>query len=305
MMFSVQALFLSLALTAAPVWPEASTPAWNDLFAVDIAQERLSPPPPKAVDKGMSYSVTYKGEIAGFDVGRIFLNIAASEANYEVGYRMEQRGIARWFSDAEARTTAHGSYDQGEIDAHYYFNHDFEREDDQQYVELYRKSGDRRLHLWTDPQYDFAEAVSESQALGALDPMAALMMLGFSPAPEGKTPCDRKVKVFDGRRLFHLQMIDEGTEFIRKGGKGRFEGTAYKCKLTQEKIAGYREKDKGDIEGDLWVYLADVPVDFRHDSFAYVPVMIVAKRGFISARLEGKNPMITAHDGRQINLGKR
>ena len=100
-------------------------------------------------------------------------------------------------------------------------------------------------------------------------------------------------------------MTDEGEDWIRRGGSRRYEGYAYKCRLEQFKVAGYREKDRGDIEGDLWVYLADVPEEFRTNTFAYVPVMIVARRGWISARLEGKDPIITAPDGRSINLGER
>lgn len=293
-----------MAASTAP-YPDFGTDEWNALFAVDIAKAGFRTPPVPAPEAGTTYSITYKGEIAGFDVGRIFLDVAASPTHYEVGYRMEQRGIARWFSDAEARSIARGTFDQGRIASHYYLNHDYEGDDDQQYVELFRAAGSPRLHLWSEPQYDFFQPVSEEVALGAVDPMAALVSLGFGKAKAGKSPCERTVKVFDGRRRFDLVMTDAGTEYIRKGGKGRFEGNAYKCKLEQKKVAGYREKDKGDIEGDLWVYLSKVPEEFRSETFMYVPVMIVARRGIITARLEGKNPIITTPDGKSVNLGDR
>ncbi len=284
-------------------YPETGTDAWKSMFAVDVAPVKYAVNPIPSPEGATTYSVTYKGEIAGIHVGRVFLNVAVSEGGYEVGYKMEQKGIARWFSDAEAQANARGTFKGIDVDSHYYFNHDYERDDDQQYVELYRPSGGARIHLWTEPQYDFFEPVSEDLAVGAVDPMGALMSLGFPAVEEGQSPCDRTIKVFDGRRRFDLIMKDNGTERVRKGGKGRFSGMAYKCKLEQAKVAGYREKDKGDIDGDLWVYLSEVPNGFKSDTLSYVPVMIIAKRGILSARLEGKNPTITAPDGRSVNLG--
>ena len=309
-----RALFASAAFAScalAPLMAQAADyPAWGSdgwkaLFAVDIADQQLDKMPvPEPVD-ATRYKVTYKGEIAGFDVGRIFVDVNASPNAYEVGYKMEQKGIARWFSDAEATTKARGTFQDGKIAAHYYLNHDYERDDDQQYVEIFRRANEARMHLWTKPQYKFYQPVSEAMAKGAVDPMAAFVALAFTPMPAGESPCTRTVKVFDGRRRFDLQMTDEGTEKIRKGGKGRFSGVAHKCRLEQAKVAGYREKDAGDIEGDLWVYLTPVPEEFRTEIMAYVPVMVVAKRGIFTARVEGKNPTLTAPDGRTINLGAK
>ncbi len=296
-------LFVTLISAASATdFPDKNSAAWQRLFAVDPVSSRLEVLPVSKPANAITYDVTLKGEIAGFDVGRVFLNTQSGPKGYAVDYRMEQRGIARWFSDAEARSHARGTFRDGEIDGHYYFNHDYERDDDQQYVQLYRAPQGRRIRLWTEPAYDFYEPVPEELALGAVDPMAALIALGFLDEGDGKSPCDRTVEVFDGRRRFDLVMFDDGTEDVRKGGKGRFSGFTHKCKLTQVKVAGYREKDKGDIDGDLWVYLAPVPGAVRTKTFSYVPVMIVAKRGIISARLEGKYPTITMPSGRKIEM---
>lgn len=283
-------------------YPDPGTPEWRELFAMDPVDERLKVVPIPQPKNALTYSVTFKGEIAGFDVGRVFLDASVSPIGYAVKYKMEQEGIARWFSDAEATATARGTFENNKIVSHYYFNHDFESEDDQQYTEIYRPKGARRLHLYAAPEYNFYEPISEEIALGALDPMAALITMGFSAVPEGKSPCERIVPVIDGRKRFDLVMTDDGTDFIRKGGKGRFEGMSYKCKLVQIKVKGYREKDKGDIDGDLWIYLADVPEKFRSQNFSYIPVMVRAKQGLLTARLEGKYPMIITPDGKKHKL---
>ena len=286
-------------------YPEAAN--WTSLFAVDLAEAPLASleartaphPGPRAAPR---YDVTLKGELAGFDIGRVFLSAAVGEDAYALRYKMEQRGVARWFSEAQATARGSGTFDGRQIDGSYYFNHDYEAEDDQQRVELYRPTDARRLRLWVDPEYWFVDPVPEDLAMGAVDPMGALIALGFPAADPGKTPCERTVKVFDGRKRFDLNFEPAGTVRLRRGGKGRYEGEALRCKMTLEKLAGYRPKDFDEVEGDLYVFLAPVPREARSQTFAYVPVRVEAKRGVVGGKLEAKYPKITMPDGKVLEL---
>jgi hypothetical protein len=283
-------------------YPEFNTPEWRKLFAVDIAETPLGMAPYE-LGQGTRYETTLKGELAGLDIGRIFLKVMVSDENYAVDYKMEQRGVARWFSDGEATAQAAGTFgEKAAITSHYYFNHDYDGEDDQQRTELFRKQGDDRYRLWSLPQYNFRQPVSEEMAEGAIDPMAALVALAFTPVPEGKDPCDRRVAVLDGRRRFDLTLTSEGTEEVRRTGPGRFRGEAYKCKINQLKIGGYKEKNRGDIDGEIWLYLVDVPAELRSDTLAYVPVKMVARSGIFGASLQAKRPQLIAADGKVTEL---
>lgn len=292
------------AFAADDRYPPQGTQEWRELFAVDPSETPLAFAAMPAPKDPLTFNSTFKGEIAGFDVGRIYLDVAASEERYAVNYKMEQRGIARWFGDAIASSRARGGFGEDGIDQHYYFNHDYEAEDDQQFVEIFRDKGEPRMHLWTKPTYSFHQPVGEELAMGSVDPMGALVALGFMDNNNGDNPCDRTIDVFDGRRLFNLRFSDQGTEKLRRRGNNIYRGTAYKCKLHQTKIAGYRESKRGDVEGNVWVYLVEVPEPFRTEKFAYVPVMIKVRAGIFNAWLEGQNPTITAPDGTSVNLGK-
>jgi hypothetical protein len=304
---SIHGMFLIVSaatVLAADKFPDPNTPEWRELFAVDVSPTALDHMPLADPAPSTQYKVRFRGEIAGLNVGYVYLTVDTSPDGYAVNYAMEQRGIARWFSDAEAKTRARGTFNEsGEVAAHYYFNHDYERDDDQQYVELYRGPDSRRIHLWTAPTYTFHGSVPEDVALGAVDPMAALVSLSLTDVPAGESPCNRRVKVFDGRRRFDLVMREDGRETFRSRNDDRFSGTAYKCKLEQIKVAGYREKDKGDIEGDLWVYLTEAPPPYRSSTFAYVPILLEARRGIFTARLEARDPIITGPGGRKTDLG--
>ena len=285
---------------------------WAERFAVDVTEEGPLRPlsaddtPLPAPSGGARYNVTFKGEVAGFDVGRVFVDASVSDAAYRLRYEMQQKGIAKFFADAEAKAHAAGTFDtEGPgrpIDGSYYYNHDYESEDDQQHIELFRPKGAARLRLWADPEYWFHQPVPEAMAMGATDPLGALIALGFPEAEPGKSPCERTAKVFDGRRRFDLRLRPEGVTRLKAGGSGRYEGEAHECRMTLTKVAGYRPKDRVEMEGSVWVYLAPVPETVRTKTFAYVPVRVRAKQGMFGASLEAKFPTITGPDGAEYAL---
>ena len=223
---------------------------WAERFAVDVTDEGplrsldAEDTPLPAPEGGARYSVTFKGEVAGFDVGRVFVDATVSDAAYALRYEMQQKGLAKFFSDQEARAHAAGTFDTDRdarpIDGSYYYNHDYEAEDDQQHVELFRPKGASRLRLWAAPEYRFHQPVPEAMAMGATDPLGALIALGFPEAEPGKSPCERTAKVFDGRRRFDLYLRPEGVTRLKAGGNGRYEGEAHECRMTLTKVAGYR-----------------------------------------------------------------
>ena len=283
---------------------------WADGFAVDVADGPIQSletdgTPLPAPEDAARYTVTFKGTIATFDVGRVHVDAAVSDEAYELRYGMEQRGIAKVFSDGEAEAHAAGTFAAGgapgAIDGSYYYNHDYEAEDDQQRVELFRPRGASRLRLWADPEYWFHEPVPEALALGATDPLGALIVLGFPEAAPGKSPCERTAKVYDGRRRFDLRFAPDGTKRL-KAQTGEFGGETYACRMTLTKVAGYRPKDRAEMEGSAWVYLAPVPEAVRTRTFAYVPIEVRAKQGIFAAKLEAKYPVITGPDGTRYPL---
>ncbi|MEM9285003.1 MAG: DUF3108 domain-containing protein [Pseudomonadota bacterium] len=284
-------------------FPEPGTPAWQSLFAVDPVEEPLGATP-HAVGEGTTYRTTLKGELASFDVGRIFLTVTVADAGYMVDYKMEQNGVARWFSDGEATANASGLFGPGaEIVSSYYYNFDYDDDDDFQRTELFRETGADRLRLWSLPSYRFRQPVSVEQARGAVDPLGALVAVAFTPVPAGEDPCNRRIPVLDGRRRFDLVTKSAGgMRRVPATGKDRYEGRALRCRLIQEKVAGYKEKNRGDIEGDIWVYLVEVPDELKTETLTYVPVAIVGRVGIIGASLQAKRPTLIAADGTETKL---
>lgn len=55
--------------------------------------------------------------------------------------------------------------------------------------------------------------------------------------------CQGKFPVFDGRRRFNITLVDEGSEVIKASKYSDFQGTALRCTLTIEPVAGFQKKD--------------------------------------------------------------
>ncbi|MBB4659239.1 DUF3108 domain-containing protein [Parvularcula dongshanensis] len=299
-------LLSAIGFLAAQDAPQPGMAGFEEQFAVDVMAAPLNDSPLSAGPGAYRFRTEFDGEILGLNVGRIFLTVAISDEGYEVAYRMEQRGIARFFDDGEAEAHAAGLFaPRGTaIMASYYYNHDYDDPDDQQRVELYRAPGATRLRLWADPTYTFHQSVTEELALGAVDPMGALVALGFPETPEDVSPCERTVRVYDGRRRFDLFFRPAGEDTL-KGDANEYGGPLSKCRMTMQKVAGYRPKDRAEVEGEVTVYLAPVPDAIRTPTFAYMPVRVTAKRGIFKAKLEAEDPAIETPDGEVIDLSAR
>lgn len=301
--FSLTALAASLPAAALSDRPVPGSADWKDIYAVDLANNFSVEKPKVDLTGAKKLSVTYKGKFAGLNIGRIWIDSWLTDDAYRLKYKMEQEGIARWFSKASANSDSWGLLGADKQTALYYYNYDFEAEDDYQHVEMTRSGPDARFRLFSDPQYEFWHPVPFQLAKDTVDPMSALVQLGFLQVAPGENPCNRTVEVFDGRRRFNMRMIADGEVTLKLRGTGRYQGPAWRCKVYQDKIAGYREKDLVEKEQkDAWVFLAPVPETAAGLSLSYFPVLLEGKMGGLRASLEAKYPTVTLADGTEVKL---
>lgn len=70
------------------------------------------------------------------------------------------------------------------------------------------------------------------------DPLSALVAVTFSV----DDLCRKKIRSFDGRKIFDFTLKYLGKEILRKGDAGVYFGPAHKCQFRQVPIAGYSKK---------------------------------------------------------------
>jgi Protein of unknown function (DUF3108) len=73
----------------------------------------------------------------------------------------------------------------------------------------------------------------------ALDPLTAVMM--FTRA-SGAAPCDRRMKIFDGKQRFDLILTPAGQQKVAEIRPSGQPGVGFVCKVRYVPIAGYKKK---------------------------------------------------------------
>lgn len=293
------AALADVSLTTDVDLPVNST-AWKQHFAVDMVPQQ-PPAPDIAIEDPVGFTVTYKGKVAGFDIGRVFVEAGVGDNAYRIDYRLEQEGIARWFSEKDTDSVSLGTFQDGKLVSNYYNKKDYETEDDFQYVTMVRESAGDRFALWSNPAYDLYWPVPAELTRDAVDPVGALVSLGFT-ATGSSDPCDRTVPVYDGKKRWNMRTEYVGEERISTRSSKRYTGPAIKCQIFQDKIAGYKPEDLEESTPDGYMYLAPLPEAVRTENFSYIPVLLEGSYGIISASLEAKEPIITGPDGRVYEM---
>lgn len=94
---------------------------------------------------------------------------------------------------------------------------------------------------------------------GAVDPTTAVTSLVMKSALDGI--CHPQTAIYDGRRRYDANMQDLPPRALKRSSSAPFEGQVEGCKLTFQRIAGFRpgKKRMQDLEVDIW--LAEIGVE--------------------------------------------
>ncbi len=93
----------------------------------------------------------------------------------------------------------------------------------------------------TPPQkQDGRIEATEEQRTGAIDPLSAVVNV---LALNGAQGCQGKLPAFDGRRLYNLVFSNKGEEVLKPTSYSRFAGTALRCEVLFEPVAGFPKRE--------------------------------------------------------------
>ena len=84
--------------------------------------------------------------------------------------------------------------------------------------------------------------IDEVLSANTLDLLTGTLVMLQSAKNTNK--CTGKFPVFDGKRRFNITLKDDGTEVLAPSSYSKFEGTAMRCTLTVEPVAGFQPKDQ-------------------------------------------------------------
>lgn len=189
-------------------------------------------------------NVKYGISVAGFPVGKAYLNYSLNGKGYTARGSARTSGVVRLFSDGHGTVSATGRLN-GSRPVPAAFAYDVTDDDGKETLSMAFR-GNRVGKIELNPPEDPNKLkrrvpLRNAHKVGVLDPLSAL----FISADAG-TVCNRTLPIFDGEQRFDLVLSHKRTDRFR-GDRKSFKGRVVVCAVSYRPIAGHRT-DKKEIK---------------------------------------------------------
>jgi hypothetical protein len=206
-----------------------------------------------------STRLSYDVFAGGLKAMRADLAVDLREEDYRLQLDARFQGfIAKLFS-LDLTVVAEGKLERGSLEPLAYDLHSVWQETKERRIKMAFEEG-AALEVAFEPEDQeppAPELVPLAERKGAMDPITALLWPISELLSHGS--CDGENKVFDGKKLFRLELEPRGSEVLRPTGYSPFSGETLVCRLHIEQIAGkMKDKSKNRIPPFVDVFLAPI-----------------------------------------------
>ena len=264
----------------------AISPAWA---AGGAAEDQPAQP-------GNQLQVALTLYAGGISFGKMDLDATFRGADYRAVSNFQTSGAVSSFWQSEIQATSSGRIGAKSLEPSLYDSFDINRTGKKQEVSLTYENGAPRLYA--DPVYSTTgyEVKAEDQKR-TMDPLSAVTFIVSGVAGDGSNPCALTAPVFDGRRLYTIEMTKVKDTDI-KMDNGLYAGKATQCQIKYHPLAGMKPRvlKSGEDFPVINAWVVRYPSSVAGRSFA-VPVRVWAdtKYGQLSVvassvKIDGQAP---------------
>jgi hypothetical protein len=232
----------------------------------------------------------------GISFGTMDLDATFRGADYHAVSNFQTSGAVSAFWQSEIQATSSGKIGPKNLEPGLYDSFDINRTGKKQEVSLTYDNGSPRLYA--DPVYSTTgyEVKAEDQK-HTMDPLSAVTLIVSGVAGDGANPCALTAPVFDGRRLYTIEMTKVKDTDI-KMDNGLYAGKAVQCRIKYHPVAGMKPRvlKSGEDFPAINAWVVRYPGAIPGRSFA-VPVRVWAdtKYGQLSVvansiKIDGEAP---------------
>ncbi|MBV1933130.1 MAG: DUF3108 domain-containing protein [Parvibaculaceae bacterium] len=233
-----------------------------------------------------SMDLSYRFFGGGMEVFSLDTQAILTPNTYEIASQIETRGIADSIFKGSLHTQARGLITKSGPYLHAY------RQD-------YRgKSGEQRVFMVRDPKDTYAvmatprngvhaqPGFSYNSLKGTVDPLTASIYTALNTT---KDPCEGKITIFDGRRVFNLRFTKDGSDDMDASRVGGYKGHVQRCKVVFKPIAGYARKwlikeAKNPMKPfTVWIAEIKTPKSTVLNKPLLIPVKVLVETSYMNA----------------------
>jgi hypothetical protein len=226
----------------------------------------LCVPASAATGKVTRLEINYAISIKGLTIGKVNAEMRFTDKNYASAVSGAVTGLARLFSDANAKLASSGHIQGSRVVPDSYDGVTTES-DYESRVSMAMRGG-AITELSAEPPNKPAPdrvPILPSHKRNVLDPLSAfLIVLGKPGKPQGAEVCNRTVKVFDGWSRYDIVLNYKETKKVGSDNAkdGDYSGDVFVCTARYVPVSGHRENGKAvkDMEENpnLGVWLAPI-----------------------------------------------
>ena len=248
-----------------PALLAASSPA----FAAGGAAEGQTAQP------GAQLQVALTLYAGGISFGKMDMDATLRGSDYRTVSNFQTSGAVSAFWQSEIQATSSGKIGAKSLEPGLYDSYDINRTGKKQEVSLTYENGSPRLYA--DPVYSTTGyEVKPNELKNTMDPLSALTFIVSGVAADGGNPCALTAPVFDGRRLYNIEMTKVKDTDI-KMDNGLYAGKATQCQIRYRPLAGMKPRvlKSGESFPVINAWVVNYPSGVAGRSFA-VPVRVWA-----------------------------
>ena len=205
------------------------------------------------------FALTYDVYTGGLRAIRFDFEVDLTDPGYETRIRLQTSGIVGALFNWSLEASSRGDWDDGEITPEKYRSANVWRSRQRKVAIDYAEDGQRTVT--SEPPYgeDDIKRVDPGLIPGAVDPTTAVTALVLTSAIQGD--CRPRTAVYDGRRRYDANMEALPPRDLKSSAATPFAGRVEGCRLTFERIAGFKPDRKRLQDLEVAIWLADIGVE--------------------------------------------
>jgi len=222
-------------------------------------EQAMAPADTAVQNAAEGFALTYDIYTGGLRALRFDFEVDLADHGYETRIRLQTSGIiGLWFNWSLEASSA-GDWRNGEIAPEKYRSANVWRSGQRTVAIDYADDGERTV--MAEPPYseEDIKLVDPSLIPGAVDPTTAVTALVLTSAIDGA--CRPRTAVYDGRRRYDANMEALPPRDLKPSNAAPFAGRVEGCRLTFERIAGFKPDRKRLQDMEVAIWLADIGVE--------------------------------------------
>jgi hypothetical protein len=228
--------------------------------AADDSDEQAMAPADTALQNATEgFALTYDVYTGGLRAIRFDFEVDLTDPGYETRIRLQTSGIIGALFNWSLEASSTGDWQDGNIAPEKYRTANVWRNRQRKVAINYGDDGTRTVTA--EPPYgeDDTKLVDPALIPGAVDPTTAVTALVLTSAIDGA--CRPRTAVYDGRRRYDANMVALPPRDLKPSSAAPFEGRVAGCRLTFERIAGFKPDRKRLQDLEVAIWLADIGVE--------------------------------------------